>query len=82
MERVYSVNAHPKIREAIIKFGKEKARGMGINFHGEKSLEDSEEVVTRGKIVLYSKGSRSAFTYTDSGGGRAANGVFDVELYD
>lgn len=83
MERVYSVNTHPKIREALIRFGIEKAKSMGIEAHTEekefKHLTGSN--TETGSIVLYSRGSRSPFTYTDAGGGKVPNGVFKIEEY-
>jgi len=84
MERVYSVNTHPKIKEAMIRFGVQKAKSMGIGVHTQ---EEEYKELTRGdvagddKTVLHSRGSRSPYTYTDAGGGKVPNGIFKVEIY-
>ncbi len=85
MERVYSVNTHPKIKEAMIRFGVQKAKSLGIGIHTqEEEYRDliGERTAGEDKIVLYSKGSRSPYTYTDAGGGKVPNGIFKVEIYN
>lgn len=85
MERVYSTNTHPKVKEAMIKFGIQKAKSMGINIHTQdeeyKELT-GERLSGEDKIILHSKGSRSPFTYTDAGGGKVPNGIFNIEIYN
>lgn len=85
MERVYSVNTHPKIKEAMIKFGIQKAKSMGIGVFTQEEeykelIEDS--MGNMDKVVLQSKGSRSPYVYTDAGGGKIPNGVFSIEIYN
>ncbi len=85
MERVYSVNTHPKIKEAMIRFGVQKARSIGIGIHTQENeyKELTGEGATReGGVILHSRGSRSPYTYTDAGGGKVPNGIFKVEIYN
>jgi hypothetical protein len=83
MERVYSVNANPKLKEIMVRFAIQKAKSMEIDMHtDEKDYKDIvEDNFGNKKISLYSRGSRSPYTYTDSGGGKVLNGIFKVETY-
>lgn len=69
-ERVYSVNSHPKINEAIENYVRQKANIMGIPYAitGKSSISES----------IFQTGSRSPFVYTDAGGGLVSNGVFEI----
>lgn len=85
MERVYSVNTHPKIKEAMIRFGIQKAKSVGIGVHTQEEEYKEltgERATGEDKVVLHSKGSRSPYTYTDAGGGKVPNGIFKVEIYN
>jgi len=85
MERVYSVNNHPKIKEAMVQCAAKKAKSMGVGIYTQD--EECRELARGGdasgdnKVVLYSRGSRSPYTYTDAGGGKVPNGIFKVEIY-
>jgi hypothetical protein len=77
MERVYSVNPHGKIKEAMLKFAKEKAKKMNIKLYSsERSIEGKGE--KKEFVRLINRGSRSQYVYTDSGGGLAAEGEFKI----
>lgn len=85
MERVYSINTHPKIKEAMIRLGVQKAKSIGIGIYTrEEEYKDltRERVSGEDKITLHSRGSRSPFAYTDAGGGKVPNGIFKVEIYN
>ncbi len=79
LEQVYSVNAHPKIIDAVLAVAKRKAEKMGVQCHTTIrsfmfDLEAEREVQT-----LLSKGSRSGYVYTDAGSGRRRNGEYSVQ---
>ncbi len=82
MERIYSVNNHPKIKEAMITFALNKAKALGVSLYSqEENVPTPNEFGDKGRVILHSRGSRTPFIYTDAGGGRAANGIFDVTFY-
>ena len=81
LERVYSINAHTKIDEAIVQFAKAKASKMGIGVfsrevHGE-TVSDNGDLLVKS---LHSKASRSPFVYTDAGGGTSPNGIYQIRV--
>lgn len=82
-ERVYSVNPHPNIKEVVTRFANEKAKAMGVQLYIENGqVKDLEDIVTKD---LFSKGSRTPYVYTDSGGGLMRKGNFVIKkayLYD
>lgn len=86
IERVYSANVHPKIKEIFVRLAKQKASDMGVPLYADRGDQIvGEESVTAASPRLQSRGSRSAFVYTDAGGGRARRGIYSVndavELY-
>ncbi len=77
MERVYSSNSHPKIKEAMGNFVQKKAQKMGVNAHSkDETVSDKLSDV----VTLRGGGSRSPFVYTDAGGGKVPNGLFEVRV--
>jgi len=83
MERVYSVNTHTKIKEAMIRFAVQKAKSMGIKVYTQEAEYENltqEGIKSEDVVVLHSRGSRSPYVYTDAGGGKVPNGVFKVEI--
>jgi hypothetical protein len=70
-ERVYSVNTHPKITEAITTYVDMKARAMGVPYF-------TSEINTAESQILFQNGSRSPFVYTDDGGGLVRHGIFEI----
>ncbi len=78
LERVYSVNPHPKIEEAIINFAKRKAEIMKVGLYSETIVDMESESDLYQHGTLYSRGSRAPYVYTDSGGGRKKDGVYSV----
>lgn len=57
---------------------------MGINFYTqERGYEEFEGDggENEEKVILYGKGSRNPFIYTDAGKGKIPNGIFKVEVY-
>lgn len=81
LERVYSINAHTKIDEAIVQFAKDKASQMGIGVFSREvqgeTVSDNDELSVES---LHSKASRSPFVYTDAGGGTSPNGIYQIKV--
>ena len=77
MERVYSVNSHQKISEAMAQFAKNKARKLNIGLfsHSLEGMEEEQDVLA---ADLHSRGSRSPYVYTDAGGGLKKNGIYTI----
>ncbi|MFA5124782.1 MAG: hypothetical protein WC473_03085 [Patescibacteria group bacterium] len=76
IERVYSVNPHPKINEAIVNFAKLKAKRMGVDLYVDVVPVDfNQELVT---ADLHNNNSRSTYVYSDAGGGKLPNGRFTI----
>lgn len=67
IERIYSASSHQKIYEVVKNFAEQKAGKMGVNFFNKNP---------EGR--LYSKGSRSPYVYSDSGGGLIQRGEFTI----
>lgn len=77
LERIYSKHPHPYITEAITKGALEKAEGMGIPLYALYS----DEAAPQGATVLFSRGSRSRYVYTDGGGGLVKDGLFTIRAH-
>ncbi|MEY2664955.1 MAG: hypothetical protein RLZZ480_60 [Candidatus Parcubacteria bacterium] len=73
-ERIYSVNAHHKISEAIIAFAKQKAEKMGTKLYSS----GDNFVAAKGVSTLFNSGTRSSATYSDAGQGFVRGGVFRI----
>lgn len=77
IERIYTVNPHEKIREAIIKMAQRKATALGVNLYSHEvdHVSEFEDVlIAEDAEALFSRGSRSGYIYTDAGGGLQKNG--------
>ena len=77
LESVYSVNTHPKIKEAMHAFARQKAQAMGVEIytkHEGLGLESSGGPST----TLISRGSRAPYVYVDAIGGKARNGIYEI----
>lgn len=80
LEDVYSVNPHHKIKEAILNFGKKKAKSMGIDLCALKLAFASNQQDDQSTAVnLYNYASRSPYIYTDSGNGLIRGGKFIIK---
>lgn len=80
LERVYSSNVHPKIKEMTVRLVMRKADAMGIPLftsRAEQVVEDAGDDLPTAK--LESRGSRAGFVYTDAGGGKAPGGVYTID---
>ncbi|MBI4992165.1 MAG: hypothetical protein HZB99_03025 [Candidatus Harrisonbacteria bacterium] len=79
LERIYSVNPHSKIGEAIREFAKRKAKGLGVSLYSH-GLEGAEEsfLEESSRASLFSHNSRSPYVYTDAGGGLVKNGNYVI----
>lgn len=77
MERVYSVNFHPKIKEALGNFLQRKAEQMGVKYRTQEYTALNGDL-TNEALILRSKSSRSPFVYSDAGGGKMADGRFEI----
>lgn len=73
LERVYSVNPHPKITESIIQLALEKSKKMGVNLYSFLAEADTVE-----KNTLVSKNSRSQAVYSDAAGGVRHKGNYII----
>lgn len=87
MERVYSTNAHEKIKEAMAGIALKKAESMGarlftreVDIDLKKSEEEYHlETQPISTIRLHSYGTRSSEVYTDAGGGIKIGGKFFID---
>lgn len=75
IERVYSTNQHPKIKEMVVNFAREKAQALGMELY---SNEVADGAVKTESKTLYSHGSRGAYVYTDAGGGLKPEGQYQI----
>jgi hypothetical protein len=85
MERVYSTNSHPKIKETMVNFLRQKAERMGVpwkthEIHTQDVKQSDEQSDDGESHVLRNRNSRSPFVYTDAGGGLVADGRFEVRV--
>jgi hypothetical protein len=82
LERIYSVNNHHKIREAIAGFAKKKAEAIGCHLYTH-SREIEKDSAIPGTIAeeteLISRNSRSPYVYTDAGGGKMPRGKYAIQ---
>ncbi|MFA5021325.1 MAG: hypothetical protein WC517_04700, partial [Patescibacteria group bacterium] len=79
LERVYSLNAHHKINEAILELARRKARAMGVGLFSVDSTLFSEDSSTQPEIkALVSRSSRASHVYSDAGRGLAVGGRFKI----
>lgn len=77
LERMYSSNNHHKIKEAVVRFAKEKGAELRLPVLTSE-LQGFDDVSLEDPVALYSHGSRSGYVYTDAGGGKAKDGVYSV----
>jgi hypothetical protein len=81
MERIYSTNNHPKVREAILGFCKKKAEALNVTLYSSENQWVLDDTTTStAPTTLFSRGSRSPFVYTDAGGGKVPYGIFKIEV--
>gem|GEM_PF-2363897 len=80
IERIYSVNAHHKIKEGIVNFAKNKAKKLGVGLFSH-AAELNEELPDKNDFIvdLHSHNSRAPFVYTDAGGGKVAQGKYTIK---
>ena len=81
MERVYAVQVHAKIEQALTRAAKEKAARMGVNLYvipSEVSEASIMDETVEDETELQSRGSRSGCVYTDAGGGKAKEGKYTI----
>ncbi|MBI3633470.1 MAG: hypothetical protein HY226_04220 [Candidatus Vogelbacteria bacterium] len=78
LERIYSVNLNPKIEEAVINFAKQKVSDIGIKLYSESITDPNDELEEVEYQTLYCRGSRVPYVYTDSGGGKKRNGIYEA----
>lgn len=77
LERLYTTNAHEKIRELVVSLAEDKARALGVGLYGH-ALEGREAPEESEVVDLYSRSSHSAYVYTDAGGGNRRRGVYKI----
>lgn len=79
LERIYSINAHHKIPEAMRSFAKQKAKtlGCGLYSHTQEGSDPETEIMEISN--LHNKNSRAPYVYTDAGGGKIKNGKFTIK---
>ncbi|MEK7653675.1 MAG: hypothetical protein AAB345_00130 [Patescibacteria group bacterium] len=79
LERVYSVNPHPKITEAIVNFAKQRAKALGAGLYSHHT--ENADITESGHPLktLENRNSRASHVYTDAGGGLVKRGVFKIE---
>lgn len=81
MERVYSVNTHPKVKEAMVRFALRKAEILGVTCYTHEGVFADMFEMGSELTVLHNRGSRSPYVYTDAGGGKMPDGVFEVKAF-
>lgn len=82
LERLYSTNVHPKVKELAVRFALKKAAQLGVELYSSFAEgvvgveEDGDAADASG--YLRSRGSRSGFVYTDAGGGLRQRGDYTI----
>lgn len=78
LERIYTVNAHAKVYEAVQTVAKKKAEAMGLKLLSRESFDEAEtlEIDFEQAEKLYSHSTRSNEVYTDAGQGSFDNGKY------
>ena len=78
LEPIYSVNLHPKIEEAFVRFASQKAQDIGIGLYSSSVEMILEAANYEEYTTLQNHNSRHAAVYSDAGGGLMSNGKFRI----
>jgi hypothetical protein len=78
LERIYSVNQHPEVKQEVLRAAQTKAKALGVNLYSHEAEFDCAEQEVQEPVDLFSHGSRSPAIYSDAGGGLMPDGIFAI----